>query len=147
MLLPDEESAFAQAACVAALNKTSDTTRVGLPVVVTFVPFSYGMSRSLRMRLEETLKAYWYLGFTSFGGPGVHVYLLHNIFVSKLRWVDEKTFTDLFTISNALPGPGSTQLAFSIALVRNGTLAGVLSFLCWSYVHAKKITNPGDLEV
>lgn len=90
------------------------------------------MQRSLGERLSDTLRAYWYLGFTSFGGPGVHVVIMHGIFVTKLNWVDQKTFTDLFSISGALPGPGSTQLAFSIALVRNGTLAGILAFLCWS---------------
>lgn len=58
--------------------------------------------------------------------------ILHQLFVIKLRWIDEKVFADLFSISNALPGPGSVQLAFSIALVRNGILAGMLAFLFWS---------------
>lgn len=63
---------------------------------------------------------------------GVHVVILHKIFVIDRAWVDEKTFADLFSISNALPGPGSTQLAFSIALVRNGTVSGILAFFLWS---------------
>jgi chromate transport protein ChrA len=53
-------------------------------------------------------------------------------FVDKLKWLDETTFADLFALGNALPGPGSTQLAFSIAVVKNGTLAGLLAFLLWS---------------
>ncbi|BEI97865.1 hypothetical protein CcaverHIS631_0301640 [Cutaneotrichosporon cavernicola] len=67
------------------------------------------------------LKAYWDLGFTSFGGPGVHVVLLRKRFVNKLNWVDQVTFLDLFALGNALPGPGSTQLAFSIAVVAQDT--------------------------
>ncbi|BGP03138.1 hypothetical protein NBRC10513v2_006867 [Rhodotorula toruloides] len=84
----------------------------------------------LGVRLAETVREYWDLGFTAFGGPGVHVVILRRRLVPK--WVDETTFTDLFSLGNALPGPGSTQLAFSLAVVRNGTLAGFLAFLIWS---------------
>ena len=87
---------------------------------------------SMGQRLREIVIAYSPLGFISFGGPGVHVVLLREIFVEKRKWVDTKTFTDLFALGNALPGPGSTQLAFSIAVVRHGVLAGLLAFLFWS---------------
>ncbi|KAK0547022.1 hypothetical protein OC845_004309 [Tilletia horrida] len=88
--------------------------------------------RSLTVRLAETAAQYWHLGMTSFGGPGVHVVILRRKFVDRLKWVDSSVFIDLFTLGNALPGPGSTQLAFSIAIVRNGSLAGLLAFLLWS---------------
>jgi chromate transport protein ChrA len=58
--------------------------------------------------------------------------ILERLFVEKLQWIDARTFADLFSISNALPGPGSVQLAFSIALVKYGELAGMLAFLFWS---------------
>ncbi|KAG7530443.1 hypothetical protein FFLO_05042 [Filobasidium floriforme] len=93
---------------------------------------SVGEKRSLRARLGETFRRYWYLGFTSFGGPGVHVVILKRTFVTTHQWLSPKTFSDLFALGNALPGPGSTQLAFSIALVRNGTVAGFLGFFLWS---------------
>ncbi|GAA6043137.1 hypothetical protein JCM8097_004336 [Rhodosporidiobolus ruineniae] len=83
-------------------------------------------------RLVDTVRHFYDLGFIAFGGPGVHVVLLRRRFVDKLKWVDETTFTDLFSLGNALPGPGSTQLAFSLAVVRNGTLAGLVGFLLWS---------------
>ncbi|KIM77834.1 hypothetical protein PILCRDRAFT_98523 [Piloderma croceum F 1598] len=89
--------------------------------------------RTLLIRLVETARAYWHLGFTAFGGPGVHVIILRRKFVDRLKWLDTATFNDLFTLGNALPGPGSTQLAFSIALVRNGTLAALLAFIMWSF--------------
>lgn len=87
---------------------------------------------SLRSRITSVLRHYGDLGFTSFGGPGVHVIILRRRFVDKLRWVDERTFVDLFALGNALPGPGSTQLAFSIAVVSRGVLPGLVAFLCWS---------------
>ncbi|KAJ1023551.1 hypothetical protein NDA16_003168 [Ustilago loliicola] len=86
----------------------------------------------LSVRLVDTIRHYWDLGFTAFGGPGVHVVILRKRFVEKLAWLDETTFADLFSLGNALPGPGSTQLAFSIAVARNGTLAGLVAFLFWS---------------
>lgn len=91
-----------------------------------------GTERPLRQRLTSVARRYWDLGFTSFGGPGVHVIILRQRFVDSLKWVDERTFLDLFALGNALPGPGSTQLAFSIAVVTNGVLPGLLAFLLWS---------------
>lgn len=82
--------------------------------------------------LKEVFKHYWDLGFVSFGGPGVHVIILRKRFVQTLKWVDETVFLDLFALGNALPGPGSTQLAFSIAVVCHGVLAGLLAFFLWS---------------
>lgn len=91
-----------------------------------------GPDRPLSERLESVTRRYFDLGFTSFGGPGVHVIILRQRFVDRLKWVDERTFLDLFALGNALPGPGSTQLAFSIAVVTNGILPGLLAFLLWS---------------
>lgn len=88
--------------------------------------------RPLPDRLGSVIRHYVTLGFTSFGGPGVHVVILRKRFVDTLKWVDERTFLDLFALGNALPGPGSTQLAFSIAVVKHGVLPGLVAFLCWS---------------
>jgi len=91
-----------------------------------------GSHRPLSLRLKSVARRYWDLGFTSFGGPGVHVIILRQRFVESLKWIDERTFLDLFALGNALPGPGSTQLAFSIAVVTNGVLPGLFAFLLWS---------------
>ena len=88
---------------------------------------------SLSARLAEIIRRIGPLGFVSFGGPQVHVVLLRRLFVtSKQPWLDPVTFADLFALSGSLPGPGSTQLLFSIALVRGGGLAGLLAFFLWS---------------
>lgn len=61
---------------------------------------------------------------------------LSSSFATWHRKADRDTLTlrphAVFSLGNALPGPGSTQLAFSLAVVRNGTLAGFLAFLIWS---------------
>src|ERR1700728_4269100 len=88
---------------------------------------------SLLSRLSEITRRIGLLGFIAFGGPQVHVILFRRLFVfSKEPWLDPLTFADLFALSGSLPGPGSTQLLFSIALVRGGGLAGWLAFLFWS---------------
>ncbi|KAG8864676.1 hypothetical protein FRC20_010168 [Serendipita sp. 405] len=71
---------------------------------------------SLKRRLITVAINYADLGFTSFGGPPVHFGILYDRFVKKLGWIDDKTYQELFAVSQALPGPASTKLAFAIAL-------------------------------
>lgn len=52
------------------------------------------------------------VGATSFGG-GVVAYL-QNAFVGKLRWLEDKQFVELLTISQSLPGLNATNLAVLI---------------------------------
>jgi chromate transport protein ChrA len=88
---------------------------------------------SLFSRLIEITRRIGLLGFIGFGGPQVNVVLFKKLFVcSSQPWLDPLTFADLFALSGSLPGPGSTQLLFSIALVRAGALAGLLAFFFWS---------------
>jgi chromate transporter len=47
-----------------------------------------------------------------------HVALFLDYFVRDKKWISEKQFIELFSISQALPGPGSTQLGYAIALLR-----------------------------
>ncbi|KAJ3115968.1 hypothetical protein HK100_001191 [Physocladia obscura] len=83
-------------------------------------------------RIKEVLLNYLPLAFITFGGPQAHIALLLDLFVAKKQWLSDEMFTELYAISNALPGPASTQLAFTVALIRGGAIAGVLAFLIWS---------------
>jgi chromate transporter len=49
------------------------------------------------------------IGATSFGGGAV-AYLKSSL-VTKNQWVDEKTFVELFSISQSLPGLNTTNMA------------------------------------
>jgi chromate transport protein ChrA len=66
----------------------------------------------------EITRAYIPLSVISFGGPTAHVALFYDYFVKEKCWINEKVFSELFSISQALPGPGSTQLGYAIALLR-----------------------------
>ncbi|KAJ1547813.1 hypothetical protein HK405_004871 [Cladochytrium tenue] len=86
----------------------------------------------LRARLAEVFINYAPLALTTFGGPQANIAVLLDLFVVRRKWLTEKMFAELFAISNSLPGPGSTQLAFTVALIRGGVAPGVLAFLIWS---------------
>ncbi|VTO92987.1 unnamed protein product [Fusarium graminearum] len=80
----------------------------------------------------QTLQVNWHLGFTSFGGPPVHFKIFHDKFVNKLKWIDEQIYQELFSVSQALSGPGSTKMLYCINLIHGGFLQAVLAFLIWS---------------
>ncbi|KAI9330821.1 chromate transporter-domain-containing protein [Obelidium mucronatum] len=86
----------------------------------------------LSERIKEVVVNYLPLGYITFGGPQAHIALLLDLFVVKRGWLSEEMFTELFAISNAMPGPASTQLAFTVALIRGGVVPGILAFLIWS---------------
>jgi chromate transport protein ChrA len=79
----------------------------------------------------DILANYFPLSWISFGGPQAHVAMFHDNFVTRRKWLTDSTFTELFAISQALPGPASTQLAFAIAYLYGGTLAAIQSHIIW----------------
>ncbi|KAG5185200.1 chromate transporter-domain-containing protein [Tribonema minus] len=86
----------------------------------------------MRQKLWEVTVDYIPLAFTAFGGPPAHIALLYDRFVVQRGWLSEKMFAELFAISTALPGPASTQLAYTVALIRDGVLPALWAFLIWS---------------
>lgn len=73
--------------------------------------------------------AFLRLGLSSFGGPMAHLGYLRREFVERRRWIDDAQFAQLLSIAQFLPGPASSQLGFSIGLLRGGWLGGVAAFL------------------
>jgi chromate transport protein ChrA len=90
---------------------------------------------ALLYHFQEVFLRTWDLGFTAFGGPPVHFQILHRRFVDgaeNSQWIDEQTYQELFAISQALPGPASTKMAFSIAHTHAGLLPAIFFFFIWS---------------
>lgn len=46
-------------------------------------------------------------------------------------------YQELFALGQALPGPGSTKMLYSINIIHSGYLAGLFSFLIWRYCSMK----------
>ena len=70
--------------------------------------------------LLEVLRAFLKLGLTSFGGPIAHLGYFRDEFVVRRQWLDEQAFADLVALCQFLPGPTSSQVGFSIGLMRAG---------------------------
>lgn len=69
------------------------------------------------------------LGLTSFGGPVAHLGYFHNEYVLRRRWLSEETYSEVVALSQALPGPASSQVGISVGLLRAGYLGGLLAWL------------------
>jgi chromate transporter len=76
----------------------------------------------------EVLLSFLKLGVSSFGGPIAHVGYFHSEFVLRRRWLDEQTYADLVALCQFLPGPASSQVGFSIGLLRAGHLGGLAAW-------------------
>jgi len=92
----------------------------------------------------EVLRAFLKLGLTSFGGPIAHFGYFREEFVVRRRWLDDAAYTDLVALCQFLPGPASSQVGFSIGLMRAGyagglaawtgfTLPSAVALVCFAY--------------
>lgn len=60
------------------------------------------------------------LGLTSFGGPIAHLGYFREEFVTRRRWVSERSYADLVALCQFLPGPASSQVGMALGLSRAG---------------------------
>lgn len=60
------------------------------------------------------------LGLTSFGGPIAHLGYFREEFVTKRRWITERSYADLVALCQFLPGPASSQVGMALGLLRAG---------------------------
>ncbi|HEX4152585.1 MAG TPA: chromate efflux transporter [Steroidobacteraceae bacterium] len=77
----------------------------------------------------EVGAAFLKLGLTSFGGPIAHLGYFRREFVERRRWIDEEHFGQLIGLCQFLPGPASSQLGFSLGLLRAGWLGALAAFI------------------
>jgi chromate transporter len=84
--------------------------------------------RPARHTALEVFTTFLRLGLTSFGGPVAHLGYFHQEFVVRRRWADEAAFADLVALSQFLPGPASSQVAFAVGLSRRGLLGGLVAW-------------------
>ncbi len=69
------------------------------------------------------------LGCTSFGGPAAHLGYFRTTFVVRLKWLSDDHYAHLLALSQFLPGPGSSQVGFSIGQHRAGLPGGIAAFI------------------
>lgn len=81
------------------------------------------------MKFIEVFGRFLWLGSIGFGGPAAHLGYFHTTFVKQLHWIDETQFSRLVSLSQFLPGPGSSQVGFAIGLHYAGFLGGLAAFI------------------
>ncbi|HEU4653315.1 MAG TPA: chromate efflux transporter [Steroidobacteraceae bacterium] len=95
------------------------------------------MTQPNRRELEqgtwrEVFATFLKLGLTSFGGPIAHLGYFHRELVQKRRWIDDPHYAQLLGLCQFLPGPASSQLGFSLGLLRAGWLGGIAAFIAFT---------------
>ena len=76
---------------------------------------------------REVFSAFLKLGFTSFGGPVAHLGYFREALVERRKWIDEAGYADLLALCQFLPGPASSQVGFSLGVLRGKGLIGGLA--------------------
>jgi chromate transporter len=80
----------------------------------------------------EVLRAFAKLGVSCFGGPIAHIGYFRQEFVVKRRWLDEQAYADLVALCQFLPGPASSQVGFSLGLMRAGYLGCLAAWVAFT---------------
>lgn len=69
------------------------------------------------------------LGLTSFGGPVAHLAYFRDEFVTRRRWLSERSYADLLALCQFLPGPASSQVGMALGLGRCGYLGAMAAWV------------------
>ncbi|MEX3936559.1 chromate efflux transporter [Paraburkholderia phymatum] len=93
----------------------------------------------------EVLWVFLQMGCTCFGGPIAHLGYFRREFVERRRWLDDTTYTDLIALCQFLPGPASSQVGFSIGLLRAGWWGGLAAWLGFTLPSAVLLTGYASL--
>jgi len=81
----------------------------------------------------EVFRVFLKLGVTSFGGPIAHLGYFRDELVVRRRWLDESAYADLVALCQFLPGPASSQVGFSLGVLRgNGLLGGLAAWFAFT---------------
>ena len=82
--------------------------------------------------VKQCWEVFWrflFLGCISFGGPAAHIGYFQHTFVQKLGWLTNDAYAKLISLSQILPGPGSSQIGFAIGLQKAGLAGGFAAFV------------------
>lgn len=80
------------------------------------------------------------LGLTSFGGPIAHMGYFRDEFVTRRRWLDDRSYADLVALCQLMPGPASSQVALAIGLARAGYSGALAAWVGFTLPSALALT-------
>jgi len=83
--------------------------------------------------VAEVFAAFLKLGLTSFGGPIAHLGYFRAEFVERRKWLNESSYADVVALCQFLPGPASSQVGFTLGILRgNGLLGGLAAWFAFT---------------
>jgi chromate transporter len=83
--------------------------------------------------IAEVFLAFLKLGLTSFGGPIAHLGYFRTEFVERRKWLSEESYADVVALCQFLPGPASSQVGFTLGVLRgNGLLGGLAAWFAFT---------------
>ena len=83
--------------------------------------------------LSEVFRAFFKLGLLSFGGPIAHLGYFRDELVVRRKWLDEAGYVDLVALCQFMPGPASSQVGFSLGVLRgNSLLGGIIAWFAFT---------------
>lgn len=82
--------------------------------------------------IQDVFFSFLRLGLTSFGGPIAHLGYFRREFVEHRKWLTDSQFAQLLALCQFLPGPASSQLGFSIGLLRGGWCGALAAFAAFT---------------
>jgi chromate transporter len=94
----------------------------------------------------EVFWAFLKLGLTCFGGPIAHIGYFRDEFVLRRKWIDEHAYADLVGLCQFLPGPASSQVGFSIGLMRAGYLGALAAWVGFTLPSAACIPKSKSID-
>jgi len=71
------------------------------------------------------------IALTAFGGPQVHLTIIHKKLVQKRHYISEDELKELNSLCNMLPGPTSTQTITAIGFKIGGPMLAFLTLAVW----------------
>ena len=83
--------------------------------------------------VAEVFAAFLKLGLSSFGGPIAHLGYFRTEFVERRKWLSESSYADIVALCQFLPGPASSQVGFTLGILRgNGLLGGLAAWFAFT---------------
>lgn len=82
--------------------------------------------------MREVFLVFLKLGLTSFGGPIAHLGYFRRELIERRAWINESQYAQLIAISQFLPGPASSQLGFTLGLLRAGWAGAIAAFIAFT---------------
>lgn len=77
----------------------------------------------------EVFLVFLRLGCTSFGGPVAHLGYYERELVERRRWCTAGTFGEVVALAQTLPGPASSQVGYTMGILRAGLAGGLAAWV------------------